>query len=229
MSAHKYQKCLNIWSMLTMIVCCVKCTFSFMYTLSFICRTTIYISTYVMTKVFLTFYQIYRLKTCFNSSVPKYTFIILFMNGVFIILSIQIIQSLNVYPLFDTKHNICYLITTKSARKFTLIVMLWYYIWDIFVLYKYISKVKMLRSNATITSHIQQATVIIYKVSILTVMHEIVSFVATIIPLGLSILSSSNNMYGVRLIIGNIDVVLSCFIMCLMTQHQHKRYVPLMR
>ena len=153
-SQNIYEKWINGFSLLVMILCIIRLIIEFLYNVASICEyiNPIYEPIQHFIHLFLTFYQISRFFYCFKSQHSIKTFIFLYINGVlWIIYTVTYMQFiLDVVVVIDKQLSFCMVIPSDQHRRNILlgIAFIWYQIWDMSILFMYCYKIYKLKQTA---------------------------------------------------------------------------------
>ena len=202
---------------------------------SFTCSWPIYASSatfWGFINIFLTFYQISRLKYCFstkNSSKYGYSnalFLILNTYGILIILVSLFAHFAPKYRVRDATSNgpICNPVYTKYFEPFAGIAWALFLCWDWFVLLLYIIKiVQFQRMRQKIDIVHKKVFFILQKILLLTIIYEITgAFVV-------SIHSVFNTVSILRAFGSSLNVITSSMIIFLMIEHNNDYYIGIIK
>ena len=183
-------------------------------------------------QVFLTFYQMARLKYCFSSKksseygYPNWLFVILTIYGI-IIISWAIWGNFHPkYKITDAERNdnICKSVYTKYYNLMAGGFGVLFYIWDWFILGLYIKRiVQFQRMRDKIDIGHKKVFVILQKISLLTIIYEITGIGVLFIQ------SMFDSMNVITSSIVSLDVIMSSFILFLMIEHNNDYYIKIIK
>lgn len=239
--------------MLTIIICIIHSIVLFLYTIPGIC---LYVNqryfTQNLDKFLFTYYQICRLQYCFNQLWHKSIFIILYTIGIIYLIgewSMRIIS----YRVIDLQSNGCGM--KRDENGVVSVVVLWiigifsFYIWDVLVLSMYVCKIKSLQREKQKRKHSdighdphdhdlpidhktksdKRVDALLRKTLILTIILEIFGFSTFVIKILLQQFIDKDNSDAYILTVEAMDTIITCFIMYLLVEHNHKFYAKLMK
>ena len=237
--SNTYQKWLNRWSMLAMILLTMALAIKPIEKWYPLCKWIYVLSLYFyfQAKVIITFYQIARLQYCFSTAqmhskygYSKGWFIFLYMNGV--IISIVITCALFIV-LFLTKwhpneYNVCIVADSSSITDMVIpIGVIFFLLWDLTVLICYIIKIcQFYRKKDNVQESITlRIKFVVYKIGFLTLIVELLTIISLLV--GPAIFGGD-----VHFILRLITVILlisesfACvYMVYLMIAHNDKEYV----
>eukprot|EP01084_Bolivina_argentea_P049597 91212_1 len=153
-------------------------------------------------------------------------FHILYIIGALLPVSMYIYKIIT-YRIKMNKYGYCifYAITDETIWIYIITAMLWYYIWDWFVLYLYVQKVNQLKHDTQRTHQNEQTSktisAFLHKILFLTIFNEIISF---LVVFGAAI--GKNGL--IELICIGIDESFNCFVIFLMMEQNHSLYIRFM-
>eukprot|EP01084_Bolivina_argentea_P008463 15841_1 len=227
----KPRKWLNIWSLLTIIFCCVRQTsWAFTY-IPQICMyiNPVYFPPDGACAIFLTFYQISRLRYCFQSDYSKSTFMALYVFGL-ILLVLRYIHSITGLKSVLIDGEYCARDLKISRIKYGILkelINLLYYLWDISVLVIYVAKIHKLKKETQTSHQLQNANAVLHKVVILTLIFEIISLLRIIVIITIYNYLHTKPSETLAVFTGTITTVTVAVIMSLMMEHHNNIYTKL--
>eukprot|EP01084_Bolivina_argentea_P234412 394659_1 len=238
-NVNPYQKLLNIWSMLVIILAVITSVFSLMYYTPIIaCIYGAWIGSISLlnTRVILTFYQISRLQYCFlNKQIhsqygySKYVFYILYTFGI----CISLYASICVPFIIDYKVNKyqCYGNSTNFYFTWLYTAFPLYYIWDWLVLGLYVNKIIQIRAkkkrndNKNNNIIIKRVNITLNKILLLTIFYEI----ATAIGTGVYSIWEDNNILSIILrSTFRFDPLITSVLIYLMIESNNEEYLKIL-
>ena len=199
--------------------------------------------------LFMGFYQLSRLYYCFAQSqvystkgYSNYVFIIMFLIGIFLIINIIILYSMQYGFIIscgmNNKYQYVYVTTVTKSRSLTdiefvvwaLSNMAMYLFWDITTLLLYIAKIRLFKSMK-LTKQTEKSMVIykrvlsiLYRIAILSVFYQIFMFISTVV-----LVCSSAFLGGGLSTIGLPTSLAYGYSMYLMMDHNTMEYVKFLQ
>ena len=233
-----YQKWLNRWSILTMILFSMAVTIIPLNQIYILCKwiKSAYNLGYMGGKISTTFYQIARLQYCFAEEqvhskygYSKGLFIFLYSCGVIgsLLLVLESYRYLFVRTWHHEQYTGCDGDFTESTFIYYFIGFLCYYIWDLTVFICYIIKVCQFYKK---TPDVQESVstrikFIVYKIAFLTFILELSSMIMVIVY---NTIWEHDINWFFRLflvVIVGLDYFISVYMVYLMLEHNDKEYV----
>eukprot|EP01084_Bolivina_argentea_P105379 188684_1 len=234
----QYQKCLNVWSLLTIIMSMVTCVSFAVHKIPFLCRFNygLFQACWVLLQCTFTFYQIARLQFCFSARrvhSTKYgfsnkTFIILYVNGVSYVIYTLVIPWF-AYNIHDLGVYGCKISNSSLYNILILVGTVWFYIWDWTVLSMYIYKICQMKKHKIFddVAVYKRVRYITTKIILLTVIYEIK---AVFIVLLNTFVWGNFNIFSILIpICIVVDILSTVFIICLMMEHNDNDFLKIVR
>ena len=236
--SNTYQKWLNRWSMLAMILLTMALAIKPIEQWYPLCKWIYVLSLYFyfQAKVIITFYQIARLQLCFSTAqihskygYSKGWFIFLYMNGV--IISIVITCALFIV-LFLTKWHpneyiVCSTVSSSAWDMVLPVTIIFFLLWDWTVFICYIIKIcQFYRKKDNVQESISlRIKFVVYKIGFLTLIVELLTMFSSLV--GPAIFGSDVHFILILItVILMISESFGCvYMVYLMIDHNDKEYV----
>eukprot|EP01084_Bolivina_argentea_P210568 358356_1 len=223
-----YHKWMNRWSMATLIVCLFRLIQIFLNTFPELClyTNTLYIPIHVFILIFTSFYQIARLQTCFNSDYTHCFFLLLYINGILILIFIIFSENIS-YTIVPDDCALQLKVFNFQPVLFG-VSFIWFYAWDLYIVYIYINNIRQLKkrllnrntNNNEILIKLKKINIYLRKVLILTIIIEITNAIYAMTVATINIELS---------IFDCLQVMVIFICMYLMIEHNNSKYVTIVK